>query len=683
MLLAAKTLVISRLLHSKLSRRESPLPYLETLRNRLATLRRKLLARIDRRFKAADASKDALVEAMCAFALATSSSLTDVVRHFHHLRLEAMAECMDKDSERQDAMLQALRFYVKTLRDTQALVPGQLAHALERLKMVPIFKSQDLYKMMELNLDVHERWIGDDIKTFTPYVRHDDLSRAESERLLKQWARKAVLNFLDGLKSRIENVEDPVRLAKLRKEVLELWLSQHQHSRGMDTAETLDGLRNVFNDQAISTIREKVSGLKGVGTSIRRIVEDWREGENETTTSLWDHSMMSMDIANGGKKFSDSVADRLQGKNEPLRTVSIEYTQWLDGISRIENTIKSLRETKWDTVTDDVEEEDELLDNKQVLLSEDDPQTLQNELASALTEAYTRLEASLEPDGLFPGESKQGPKAVFFLRVWRELRRRLPRSYHNPDLGLDSLSKLTKCVIESAIEAPLRSCWNRLERAAKGGGLIAKPLWEGSPELPVLPSPWAYRLLIEVMQSMTRLGADVWSPHLSGELRTGLCTGLNDVLRRSAMIAEVPTKAPAPKVNGHANGVANGEERKVNEQSAVEDETKGVTHENGGKDMASDVNPEGTYLNGDGGVGTEDDDRNARDKKVQCLFDVLYLAHPCSASLRDETNGEDLKEIQVSLETKLKLEDKSLERMRKDAGEYWKRTKLLFALLQG
>lgn len=224
-LLAAKVLVISRLLHTKLSKRPTPLPYLETLRNRLATLRRKLLLRIDRRFKVLDVTRDTLLEAMCAFVLATSSSPTDVVRHFHHLRLEAITEYMQHNPGKQHGTLQGLRLYMKTLKDSQALLPAQLAHALERLKAVSIFKSKELRNLIELNLDMYERWIDDDIKTFTPYIRHDELSRHEAEKLLKQWARTAVSSFLYGLRERAQKVRDPGELMGLRKEVLELWLS--------------------------------------------------------------------------------------------------------------------------------------------------------------------------------------------------------------------------------------------------------------------------------------------------------------------------------------------------------------------------------------------------------------------------------------------------------------------------
>ncbi|KAF6241450.1 hypothetical protein HO173_000160 [Letharia columbiana] len=327
-LLAAKVLVISRLLHTKLSQRRNPPPFLDDLRNRLASLRRRLLGRIDRRLKSLEISRDVLVEAMCAFSLATSSSPKDVIRHYHHMRLEAISENMSQDGDGHDNVLLALRLYVKTLKDTQAVIPTQLARALERLKLVPLFKSQDVYSLIELNLDVHERWIGDDIRTFTPYIRHDDLTKAEAERSLKQWAKSAFGSFLAGLRNRIEDVEDPERLVDLRRQVLELWLSNHQHSTGVDSAETLDGLRHVFNLQSTRLIQSRASKLDRVGLIVKNVLQNWQAGVSDLTPSLWDSSMTSMEFENGGKSFRERLASRFTGKNEPLNKVSLEYVSF-------------------------------------------------------------------------------------------------------------------------------------------------------------------------------------------------------------------------------------------------------------------------------------------------------------------------------------------------------------------
>src|SRR4051794_38878422 len=96
-LLAAKILVVSRLLHKALSQTSNAPSLVEKLRYQLASLRRHLLRHIDRQFSNLSPSTSVLVDAMCAFSLATSSSPTDVLRHFTHVRLQAIAAQLDRN----------------------------------------------------------------------------------------------------------------------------------------------------------------------------------------------------------------------------------------------------------------------------------------------------------------------------------------------------------------------------------------------------------------------------------------------------------------------------------------------------------------------------------------------------------------------------------------------------------
>ena len=687
-LLAAKVLVISRLLHTKLSQRPNPPPYLDNLRNRLASLRRRLLGRIDRWLQSLESSRDVLVEAMCAFSLATSSSPRDVIRHYHHIRLEAISENMSQGGDGRDSMLLALRIYVKTLRDTQAVIPVQLAHALEKLKAVSLFKSQELYSLIELDLDVHERWIGDDIKTFTPYIRHDDLSKAEAERSLKQWAKTAFGSFLAGLRNRIQDVEDHGRLIDLRRQVFELWLSNHQHSTGIDSAETLDGLREVFNLQCTRLIKIRASKLGRVGLIVKKVLLDWEPGVSDLTPSLWDSSMTSMEFEDGGKPFREMLATRFTSKNEVLNRVSLEYAAFLENIESLEEMIKTLREAKWADEVVDVDDEDDLLDNKQVLLSEDDPRLLQEELNGALHEAYTELQATLYS---LPDESETthgGEQAAYLIRVWRELRQHLPKSYQNAELGNKSIPSLQHTMADEVLRVPLERCSKRIAKMSQAKLLQARPLWEGDPKLPVLPSAWTYRFLLDLASSMNAYGSDLWSLQVVNVLKKEIVLSIAPMLKGRQAV----------QVNGHRDrDLLDGEDKKEEE---LEEEVKKdeeeieqrVREENGGIDGAEvekdekkeEVNSEkpktaaerplnGTMSNGH--VYSE-----PKDGKIQRFFDIAYLIN-ASAVKETEAEGNQLVSLERSLGQDLALEPKSVERMKKDAAEYWKRTSLLFALL--
>ena len=680
-LLAAKVLVISRLLHTKLSKRPSPPPYLETLRMRLVKLRRRLLGRIDRRFKSLDVVEEELVEAMCAFSLATSSGPRDVVKHFHHLRLEAIVERMGEAKEKYANVLIVLQLYVKTLQDTRAVVPGQLSHALERLKAVSIYRSRDLYELIELNLDTHERWIGDDIIRFTPYIRHDDLSKSEAEKLLKGWAKVAVGKFLEGLKGRIQDVHDPRELIQLRQQVLELWLGQHQHSLGIDSAEVLDALRDAFNDQAILLIQVRAAALKTVGETAVKVIRDWQPGVSDAFPSLWSTSMTSIETSNGSKMFRQRLMDLSMGKNEALQAVTAQYGSWLQSLKATEDIIDHLKTIKWADDIDEIDDEDDLVEKKQILLSEDDPRLLQDALHTALVDGFAELANELSSTASSLQHGQEGHQAIFILKVWREIRQHSPQSFRDESLGCNTILQMLNVVAKAALTTPLDQCSDRIAKAERMISLPARQLWEGDPELPVLPSPWAYRLLSEVVQSMADYSTDIWSPEAVKCIKRLMIEGLANVLDK-------PT-GPALQVNGHVNGEASADQASHSDDDRTNKGILAQPHDssktNGEELDGRPTSPPsdaayGDTINGVGNPPTLQSD-NKQEIKIQKLFDILYLLNAIAVQdLADEDNA--LIRYQRSIvDTMTALEAEALERMKKNAAEYWKRTSLLFGLL--
>lgn len=644
-MLAAKVLVISRLLHKKLSQRAKPPPYLDSVRNRLASLRRRLLARIDKRFQSVEVVGDFLIEAMCAFALATSSSPTDVLRHLHHVRLEAMIQQGQKINDDGQGILQALGIYIKTLNDTKKYIPGQLANALQVLKSTPLFKSRDLHSLMELNLDVHEQWIGDDINTFTPYIRHDDLQALEASRILKEWAEQALSSFFEELQSNIQSIEDFKVLMRLRIRVLQHWLSNSQYSKGIQVSEVLEGLRTVFNSRLIRLIKVQTLSLEKLGLVVGETLQNQQNGSSGFCPSLWASSMTSMEISDGAKHFTTTLLERSKGRNEALRTSSLEYTAWLQRIEAIEEMVNGMRKIRWDDEIDAIEADDDLLDDKQILLSEDDPRLLQDELLDSLEKSYSSFQASIRERVLEIEGSDRGQQAVHLLRIWREVRQHVPMSFQRPDLGLDSIPQLQQIIAEAAITSPLQACEKRLQKMQASSQVLGRPLWEGTPELPVIPSSWVFRLLHELVISMMTFGSDIWSPQATDILKRKLKIGLASQLR-----------ALAPSVT-QANG-------------SVIEEPKNA-----------DTEPSEIQENSATGENEERDSRDTNaDSKIQQVFDILYIIH--ATSEKGQMVGDDgLMVIQRSFEEEVDLAEGSMMRIGKQAEEYWKRTSLLLALL--
>lgn len=643
-MLASKVLVISRLLHKKLSQRAKPPPYLDSVRNRLANLRRRLLARIDRRFQSVGVPGDLLVEAMCAFALATSSSPTDVLRHLHHVRLEAMIQQGRKPNDDGQGIILALGIYLNTLKDTKKYIPGQLANALQALKSIPLFKSQDLYSLVELNLDVHGQWIGDDIKTFTLYIRHDDLQGLEANRILQEWAKQALSSFFGELNSIVQSIENLKNLIQLRTLVLQHWLSNSQYYKGNHVLEVLDGLRAIFNDRSTQLIKVQAIALEKLSLIVRQTLQNWQAGSSGLCPSLWASSMTSMEISDGAKNFTTNLLDRSRGKNEAVRAISQEYTAWLQRIESIEEIIRGLRKIRWDDDADAIEADDDLPDDKQTLLSEDDPRLLQNELFGSLKASYLSFQVSMEELVLELQEPDRGQQAAHLLRVWREIRQHLPMSFQYRNLGLDPIPQLQQIVAEVAITAPLQSCEKRLQKVHARGRVLERPLWEGNPELPVLPSSWVFRILHEIATSMTTFGGDIWSPQATDILKKKLKIGLASQLK---------TLRPSLRqANGSVSEkLANTETHPSDRPDAVGGEHEKTTS----RDIETDFN-------------------------IQQIFDILYLIHATTEQGKPLEDDE-LVFIQRSVEEEVDLAEGSMKRMIKQAEEYWKRTSLLLALL--
>lgn len=661
LLLAAKVLVTSRLFHTKVSQRSNPPPYLENLRSRLATLRRRLLARIDKTMKKAELPKESLIEALCAFALATSSSSKDVLRHYHHIRLEAINEPGSKAGHVADP-LQALKIYVNTLRDTRAIVPGDLARALERLKSAPILRSPDLHGLIELNLDLHERNLSDDIRAFTPYIRLDDLHKAESEQLLKQWGKQAFFTVLGSFRASVDDIDDPYRIMDLRTETFKLWFSNQHHAVGIDTAEIVDGFRDLFNSQWSNIVDERTSSLENAVSVVQQTLQQWSDDSSTIAISLWEPTGLTIDTSNGARTFREALTSSLQGHNKPVRILLERYAQWRQSIEGIEDVIQKISNLRWEDDLNAVDDDDDdVLNDKQVLLSEDDPRSLRKGLVESLASSFSHLESSMEKTADSLVEDDDEHKAVFLLRVWREVRQHLPQSYRNEALGVNSIATLQRLVAENLCRSPLERGSKRMAKASKTGRVAGQVLWEGEPPIPVLPSPWVFRLLRELSAAMGNIGTDIWSPDCITVLKRHLSSSLEPTFER--------TLQPAPEVNGHHHAGVETEQGDISASNEDDEQTNDSTSP-----------PKVNGITSDGESTEPPHDGRSQEVATQQLFDLVYLA---SATKLKDTNeqAQTFGRLQASAEEDLQLPIEPKKMLKKGAEEYWKRTSLLFALL--
>jgi hypothetical protein len=542
-LLIAKILVISRLLHKALGQAKDKPPIVDQMWEKLLSMRRRLLRRIDKRLASTTGETASLVESMCAFALATSSAPSDVLQHFHKVRIDKMAsELKRSDHELAKHGISALKTCIQTCLDTQTIFPRRLAEALTKLKAHPVIKDQDIRGLYELNLDVHDRWIGDEARNYTPWPRHDELQRPEAEKILHRWSKDAIAAFLKGIKRALEGEDRLKEVANLRQELIETWILSGSRMAGVKSTNVLDDLRDTMNEKLESIVRDRTQGLQNVMSQLTTQLDDFASTDL-VKLSLWNTIGNSSDLSSGAQNFKSTILNIHQGRDQHVNGLTSAFDKWMDSVLEVRGIVKSMKEARWDdTFADDVDDDsdDDLGDSKQTLLSDDDPRLLEEVTQEALSEALRDLGSNLAKmvkSSIADSDGDSIHKAVFVLRVVREIGDRIPRlklqdrstalaSPFTPDT-LQSLYLVLAANVTSpttqGYSSSLATAWKNISNN--------HILWEGSPPLPAQPSPSAFRFLRELNNSMAALGSDLWAPACVAVLKKMVAKEAKDIIQ--------------------------------------------------------------------------------------------------------------------------------------------------------
>jgi hypothetical protein len=659
-LLIAKVLVISRLLHKALSQSKSKPPIVDQLWERLLSVRRKLLRRIDKRLASTTGESATLVESMSAYALATSSTPTDVLQHFHKVRMDTMVrELRRGDDELARHGISALKLCIQTCIDTQTIFPRRLAEALARLKSSPLVQDSDVRGLYELNLDVHDRWIGDEARNFTPQPRHDELQRPEAERILHRWSKDAVAAFLRGVKKALEGEDRLKEVASLRQELIETWILSGSRMAGVKSTNVLDDLRDTMNEKLESIVQTRTQGLQDVVAELTTRLDSFSSTSDILNSSLWNTTARSSDLSNGARDFKDTILNTYQGRDQALIRVTSAFDNWMDSVLEVKGIVKSMKEARWDdTFADDVDDEsdDELGDSKQTLLSSDDPRLLEDATQEALSSALQRLGKSFSAavdDSHNANEHSQVQRAAFIFRVVREIGDRIPRlklqdkstSLPSP-FSTDTLQLLHITLATHVSRPTVESFAGSLTRSTKSR-TNSQTLWEGNPPLPSQPSPSTFRFLRELNKSMASLGSDLWGPGSVAVLKGMVANEVGELLNQH--MEAIKTIKPLQH------------DAEEDEKSQINGEEKTIVN---GEDVSEEVNE----------VPPSTDTDEVQQRKVkQTVFDALYIHRFVSDDAHDNGVAE--------LVGKADIDDAAISRLRKNAADYARKTYLLFALL--
>ncbi|CAL5868603.1 uncharacterized protein PFLUO_LOCUS2830 [Penicillium psychrofluorescens] len=653
LLLIAKILVVSRRLHNTLSKPKSLPPFLDDLRNQLASLRQTLLKRIDKRLASANVTEDQIVEALATYCLVTSSSSDDAIHHFHQVRLEVITSQLESSREN---IPKILRLFIRTLQTSKSLRSRQFSDVLSKLKARPILSDPEIRNLDGLEIEVLGRWVAPDVENFTPWIKMSDLSRTEGVEMIKEWSLQAFEKFCTGCQKSLADSDDFSELLSLRADTVELWLSSWGLTLTHPSVDVLERLRTIFNDQLSRVLTAQAHKLDEFGSQVVSIISNWKHTDDNDLGSLWDMDLISADYINGASPFKQTVIDRLLGCDDAVSQAVKQYQSWLGSIQEVNSSINSLRRIRWPDLLVGAEEED---DDVEVIpsLNEADPRLLTDALHVAVRKAFDALQTSFSQAFKTLGSLHASEKATFLLRITRLIRRDIPTDFVAEDFifSSDTVPDLQKLLARATLtQAGSLTLIPTLRTDPQTGLLRIVPgrsLWEGEPVTPVQPSPLTFKFLRHLTATMDETGPDLWDPSTLLILKSTLQEQLEEAI--TSALKDLDTSR-IPEAKPELNG----------DQPAHEDPQEETKSRNEGESPKSEAH-------------TADAPSQAeilRDWKLQLFFDSLYLAEMLGDS---EKLAGAIEKAQKGAE----LSAPVVKTTRNLAQDYWKRTELLFGLL--
>ena len=634
--LAAQILVLSRHLHKKASDDISAAPLVDTLRLRLGKIRMKLLSIIDKSLANPTLEPGSIIDAMAAYSLATNSSCADILRHFHHVRLVAISASPQEGVSSNNKAVYGLELWIKTMQDTQSLFPRQVSSALAEIKKKPLLQNDHIIDIHELDLDNLGVFIDDDIKNFTPYIRHDDLDIPTAAQLLTSWSPTALDAYTKSLRQILDTIEDFQALLELRKKCLQIWILSKGCKVGIDKGESLDVLREVFQDRLNRMIDDQAKDIASVVEVIQNALSSG-DLSTQGQQSLWSTNLVHFELSNGANKLMDGVRTRVHSSNAKHEHILGVYKAWAHKINNTRAAILELKTRRW-TIEELDDEEDDIddIEDMKYRIEKEDPIELETKLQSALTKSIDFLQTGIGTNcSQFVDKSNAGNKATFVIRLLREIKQSPPDGVGSQDMTFPFVTELQRTIARPVVQSVVSDHKPSILTSIRKVKIPVRLLWDGVPERPIVPSPWPFRLLKSLHQKMAAVGTDIWTAHAVRELQDLLRSALLDVLLSST---------------------SSGDD---DDDDKVDDKTEDASKVNGSRQPTE-----------------EESERN--DADTQLLFDVLYLR--AALSTHDTKEGV-LQDYCDTIIKKINLSTELSNRIQAAAKDYWKRTSLLFKLL--
>ncbi|KKF93377.1 Vps51/Vps67 [Ceratocystis platani] len=656
-----------------------------------------------------------VLKALAAYSLLTNSGAQDALKHFLHTRGAAMALSFELEEDKRELTsvnaMNALKLYTSTLLDVQALVPVNLSRELQSLKKTRLLADTSLQSLQILRLDTYEKWCGDDVQFFTPYIRHDDLDGDKAKSMLLSWANDGSKALLDGIEKTLLQIKEFRAITDLRTQVLQHWVREGSRIKGIDSDEMFKKLRSLINTQLQRVLDTKISKIHLVSSEVSSTLDSWVEGETDAVIDMWDTTRFDMKMGRGAVPFITEVIVGMNGHNNAVSRAVSRYQAWYSVINDVRDVVEILRRQRWDNDFEEIEAE-ETIEARQQLLSKDDPRALAERLTGSLQTEFIILEKDLVQLWTSKETSlNSGEIAAYFLRIIRSIRSALPDIPSVKSFCLEVVPKLQQVVVRDACISPLDEY---VLAVLSKRTVSCRRLWEGEPSLPTQPSPGTFKFLRNLSTSMGDKYSDLWSPtavallrrHMARLIKENWVKALVDLEEKEDENDEAPKQESQPIDNATEGTLGNSDgnsksEIKPESESKPELEPKSESMEELEPESKLESKPESkpeSQTEPDAGpkddsvescdrgeapdVTTEDTKEKASLKKkevvIQWLYDVLYLGNPFSSSEDEDL----LKSLEDTLFEHSGLELEAKQKLAKSASDYWKRTFILFGLLQ-
>jgi conserved oligomeric Golgi complex subunit 1 len=501
LLQAAQLIVVSRLLLKSLSNGNSPLRSIDCLREKTASIRRQLLRRVDTTLASPYSKVPAIVNASCAYCLATSASFQDVFKHIQRLRLDRLRKSLSHTALIDQHVVDALRYYVASLRLMAGLTGRTMNDALGNLQKRPILQEPSIVELDILDLKGFGALIPEEIESFIPYFKRSPFSTSGIRENLIEWSSDACPVIAGGLERLLSEQTSIDSILAIRKSLFATLLPFHFSLPGSTSMH--ETLNRVLSQRVEELCMAHIKELRNLAADISVSVIT-----EPKTKDLWQEDVARMSLINGAASFLHQVHRRRRGTSSRLSRTSRSLTSWIASMKDVQNAFHGLRKMRWRDMLEEPDDEQEAEGDAIVRgLTIDDPMRYSTQLERALERGLDDLEgAMVQTITRSLDQEAAGTVAVEYLRAIREtvLPLRQSLALHAKFKKLDELIPRLHEVIATEVVSIVCTSDKQNDSAEQqsSGSMIDN-----------LPSPRTFGFLRRICMTMFELGGtDIWSP---------------------------------------------------------------------------------------------------------------------------------------------------------------------------